>query len=114
MRVIGLLMLLLGAASVHADDTTTGFMDGHFVWGTCNDARRQQLCMGIVMGLADGLGHLPNGLNWKCVPEGVTTRQFREVLEHYLRENRVLRDYSAAALAYVAFTEAWPCSAQIQ
>ena len=114
MRTAGLLLMLLAASPIRADDTMSGFMDGNFVWQTCNDARHQQLCSGIVMGLADGLGYSLDGRSWDCVPEGVTTRQFRTVLEKYLRVNRAMRDYSAAALAHAAFTEAWPCAAESQ
>ncbi len=43
------------------------------------------------------------------VPDGVTARQLRAIVEKYVREHPAELHADAAGLVYVAVREAWPC-----
>ncbi len=112
MRIL-VLVLLLWTTSAQAG--TNSLLEGTDVWNNCADPRTDQAamwCQGFTAGVVDGLSFPNPEAIWNCIPAGVTASQLQEILVDFLEDNPTDRHLPVAALAVLAFTEAWPCPAE--
>lgn len=102
---VGLLLMSQPAQSAGA------FMSGNEMHDQCQ--KQSLIVLGFVMGVSDtheaysDFGNTPVAF---CVPTTATGRQVVDVFCGYLRDTPQNRNQSAASLAVVAFSKAWPCS----
>jgi hypothetical protein len=69
-------------------------------------------CQAFVIGVADTTAFYASAqqLNPQfCIPKEITSGQLVAVYRDYLKENHSLRQFSAAALAILAFKKTFPC-----
>jgi hypothetical protein len=98
--------LLLGPADGYA-----AFVTGNDLYDRCEHASIGATS-NFAMGVADTYQLLVNAhetVAFFCIPLGVEARQLVDVACQYLKANPATRNQSAAGLAAVAFSEAWPC-----
>ncbi len=84
------------------------FIHGNDVLTNCKDHGAP--CVSYVIGLADELEMVAPRLTNICRPEEVTELQLVDVLLAWLDQHPAERHRPAAALAGLAFAEAWPCT----
>jgi len=127
--VLGL-SLSLSAAHSHAQGTLTGIN----LQRECQSAVEAYLkppdtilsvgaahCIGLVTGIAYGMTmwettnthkHLSMETVPACIPEAATSEEFVKVVLHYLDENPNQLHESEGLLVFLAFHQAYPCSAK--
>ncbi len=83
---------------------SNGFLSGNDLYDQC--AAQSVACAAYVAGIADAFLH--DGT--VCLPpSNATTKQLADVVMAYLRAHPEARNYSAASIGHVAFTQAFPC-----
>jgi Rap1a immunity proteins len=85
---------------------SSGFFTGNDLYDKCT--AQSLVCAAYVAGMADALAH--DGT--VCLPQNVTTRQLVDVIMAYLRAHPEARNYSAASIGDVGFTQAFPCASK--
>jgi hypothetical protein len=106
LRVLVVAAGLLWPVSVLSQESR-GFFTGNDLYDKCT--AESVVCAAYVAGMADALSH--DGT--VCLPQNnVTTRQLVDVVVAYLRAHPEMRNYSAASIGDVAFTQAFPCASK--
>lgn len=110
MRNLLACILLLGASSAFAEDTTPGyFLDGNQLHDMCRTSRSNAGT--FVMGFADGftLKEEMGGARDICVPFSAKSVQLTDIVCQFLEANPTNRHMRAAYQVHSALVRAWPC-----
>lgn len=107
-------LIFVAIALAMASTSTAGqlgrvlfFVNGDQLLQNCQD--RGPECVGYITGVADTLEMVAPSLTSICRPSTVEFEQIVDVLISWLTEHPAERHRPAAALAGLAFGEAWPC-----
>jgi hypothetical protein len=99
--ILATAILFAAPAAARADYFDTG----NDYWAKCSGDANLPLCMGLASGYLD----MMNAFGSNCSASGVSRRQAKDVFVKFLAEHPEHRNLSAAALAGVAFTDAFGC-----
>ena len=104
-RLIALALVCCSTQAFAADRKFSYFKDGNELLTQCtsSSAYDQGVCLGYVIGAADGLGP-----RFVAIPENVTAGQTQDVVIKYLRNHPESRNGPAGPLIMFALMEAWP------
>ena len=119
----GLLLILSGAASLHAAEAaaqtvveSVSFGTGNELLAVCmsNSISDQRGCMGFITGYIQGV--VAGSLEAKaklpfCIPEKVTVGQARDILVKALQDRPQVRHVRSDVLMMIAFRKTFPCPA---
>lgn len=88
----------------------SSFLTGNKLFDSCEGVLRSpDHCTGYTTGIADALASGPI-YGWEaCVPEKVPASQVRDIVVKYLRDTPEERHYTAASIAAMALSKAFPC-----
>ena len=109
---VSLLVLAISTNQAMAVDTPS-FMGGNELFSICSDKNVASLgqCYGYIAGVVDEFETFRAFRNTKpCLPEGVTGKQFVDVVMKYLTDNPAIRNLSASSNVTVAVSDAWGCN----
>ncbi len=113
MKILLTALLLL----ISTQGKAASFYNGGELLEYCNhylnktDTGLANACYGYVAGHHDAEKLFSfESINYYCIPQDISSRELITVTTEYLRSHPKDLHYSATALIFVAFTEAYPCN----